>query len=71
MHRGARAAGGGAQAVSAQISGLTAGTTYHFQIVAAERRSRRAAGADATFTTPAAAEGEPVAQPARRRSAAR
>jgi hypothetical protein len=47
----APAAGGGPQAVSAPISGLTAGTTYHFQIVAASGVAT-AAGADATFTTP-------------------
>ena len=45
------AAGGGAQAVSAQLSGLTAGTTYHFQITAASGVAT-AAGADGTFTTP-------------------
>ena len=45
------AAGGGAQAVSAQLTGLTAGTTYHFQIVAASAVAS-AAGADGTFTTP-------------------
>jgi len=45
------AAGGGAQAVSAQISGLTAGTTYHFQITAASGVAS-ADGADGTFTTP-------------------
>jgi len=44
-------AGGGAQAVSAPLSGLTAGTAYHFQIVAASGVAT-AAGADGTFTTP-------------------
>ena len=45
------AAAGGAQAVSAQIAGLTAGTTYHFQI-AASSGVASATGADGTFTTP-------------------
>lgn len=45
------AAGGGAQAVSAALSGLTAATTYHFQITAASGVAS-AAGADGTFTTP-------------------
>ena len=45
------AAGGGAQAVSAALSGLLAGTTYHFQI-AASSGVASAAGADGTFTTP-------------------
>jgi hypothetical protein len=45
------APGGGAQAVSAQISGLSASTTYHFQITAASDVAS-AAGADGTFTTP-------------------
>jgi hypothetical protein len=44
-------AGGGPQAVSAQIGGLAAGTTYHFRIAAATAVAT-AAGADATFTTP-------------------
>jgi hypothetical protein len=43
---------GGAQTVTAQISGLTASTTYHFQIVAASDPGS-SAGADATLTTPA------------------
>ena len=52
------AAGGGAQAVSAPLSGLLAGTTYHFQIVAASGVAS-AAGADGTFTTPAAVKASP------------
>jgi hypothetical protein len=45
------AAGGGSQAVSAQIGGLAAATSYHFRIAAATAVAS-AAGADATFTTP-------------------
>jgi hypothetical protein len=44
---------GGAQAVSAQISGLTAGTTYHFEIVATTGPGA-SAGSDAAVTTLAA-----------------
>jgi len=43
---------GGAQAVSATLSGLTASTAYHFRIVASSGVAS-AAGADASFTTPA------------------
>jgi hypothetical protein len=43
---------GGAQTVTAQITGLTASTTYHFQIAAANA-SGTSAGADAQVTTPA------------------
>lgn len=39
---------GGVDSVSASISGLSAGTTYHFRLVAGSSD-----GADATFTTPA------------------
>jgi hypothetical protein len=45
------AVGGGSQAVSAQIGGLAAGTTYHFRVAAATAVAS-ATGADATFTTP-------------------
>ena len=45
-------AGGGAQAVSAQIGGLNAGTTYHFALVASSAVAS-GAGADASFATPA------------------
>lgn len=44
---------GGAQAVSAQISGLSASTTYHFQIVATSTPGV-SSGSDASVTTPAA-----------------
>jgi hypothetical protein len=52
------APGGGPQAVSAQISGLTASTTYHFAI---EVTTGVAAldGADATLTTPAPLKANP------------
>jgi hypothetical protein len=40
----------GAKSVSASVSGLTPGTTYHFRLVAANG-SGKVAGADATFTT--------------------
>jgi hypothetical protein len=43
---------GGAQAVTAQIGGLNASTTYHFRI-AASSGVATSDGADATFTTPA------------------
>ncbi len=52
------AAGGGAQAVSAQIGGLAASTTYHFQIAAASAVAG-AAGSDGTFTTPAPLKASP------------
>ena len=42
---------GGGQAVSAQLSGLNAATTYHYRIAAASGVAS-SAGADATFTTP-------------------
>jgi len=51
-------AGGGAQAVSAQISGLSAGTTYHFALVATSAVGA-ASGADASFATPAAQKASP------------
>jgi hypothetical protein len=44
---------GGSQAVSAQIGGLNAGTTYHFRISASSGVAG-SSGADATFATPAA-----------------
>jgi hypothetical protein len=43
---------GGAQAVVAQLSGLSASTTYHFRISASSGVAG-AVGADGTFTTPA------------------
>jgi hypothetical protein len=43
---------GGSQAVSAQLGGLNAGTTYHFQISASSGVAG-SSGADATFATPA------------------
>jgi hypothetical protein len=43
---------GGSQAVSAQVSGLAAGTTYHFQLVASNLVGS-GAGGDQTFTTTA------------------
>jgi hypothetical protein len=43
---------GGTQAVSAQLAGLNASTTYHFRI-AASSGVASADGADATFATPA------------------
>jgi hypothetical protein len=43
---------GGTQAVSAQLTGLNASTTYHFRI-AASSGVATADGADATFATPA------------------
>jgi len=43
---------GGTQAVSAQLTGLNASTTYHFRI-ASSSGVATADGADATFTTPA------------------
>ena len=46
-------AGTSAVAVSAPISGLTAGTTYHFRVAAANSAGR-STGSDQTFTTPAA-----------------
>jgi len=52
------APGGGAQAVSAQITGLTAGTAYHFAIVASSGVGT-GTGGDATFTTTAALKANP------------
>ncbi|HLK44849.1 MAG TPA: hypothetical protein VKT18_02620, partial [Acidimicrobiales bacterium] len=52
------AGGGGTQAVSAQITGLTAATTYHFQITASSGVAT-GTGADGTFTTPAAIKASP------------
>jgi hypothetical protein len=49
---------GGAQAVAAALSGLSASTTYHFRISAASGVAG-AAGADATFTTPAPLKANP------------
>jgi hypothetical protein len=43
-------ANGGAQAVSAQLSGLAPNTTYHYRVFASSQ-SGASAGADATFTT--------------------
>jgi hypothetical protein len=43
---------GGSQSVSAQISGLAGGTTYHFQVVASNAVGS-GGGGDETFTTPA------------------
>ena len=43
---------GGAQGVSAQVSGLSAGTSYHFQVVAANAIGS-SAGGDQTFATAA------------------
>jgi hypothetical protein len=43
---------GGAQAVTASLSGLNASTTYHFRVVASSGVAT-SDGADATFTTPA------------------
>jgi hypothetical protein len=51
-------AGGGAQAVSAQINGLSAGTTYHFALIAASAVAS-GGGADASFATPAAQKASP------------
>jgi hypothetical protein len=51
-------AGGGAQSVSAQISGLAAGTAYHFALVAATAVGS-GSGADASFATPAAQKASP------------
>lgn len=50
-------AAGGAQAVSASLTNLVAGTTYHFRVVAAGLSS--SAGADATFTTAAPVKANP------------
>ena len=52
------APGAGAQAVSAQITGLTASTTYHFAIVASSGVAT-GTGADGTFTTPAPLKANP------------
>jgi hypothetical protein len=49
---------GGAQAVVASLSGLAAGTTYHFRISASSGVAA-AVGADATFTTPAPLKASP------------
>ncbi|MET0557928.1 MAG: fibronectin type III domain-containing protein [Solirubrobacterales bacterium] len=46
----------GASAVSAQLSGLQSGVTYHFQLVAGNANGTQL-GADQTFTTPPAVEG--------------
>jgi hypothetical protein len=45
-----------AQPVTATLSGLTAGTTYHYRLVATSPVAT-STGADATFTTPAAVTG--------------
>ena len=50
---------GGVQTVTAQISGLVASTTYHFQIVAASDPGS-SAGADTTLTTPAPLKPSPL-----------
>ncbi len=50
---------GGVQTVTAQISGLAASTTYHFQIVAASDPGS-SAGADATLATPAPLKPSPL-----------
>jgi hypothetical protein len=49
---------GGAQAVVASLTGLAAGTTYHFRISASSGVAS-AVGADATFTTPAPLKASP------------
>jgi hypothetical protein len=54
----APAPGGGAQSVSAQVTGLLASTTYHFRIVAASGIATTD-GADATVTTPAPLKASP------------
>jgi CSLREA domain-containing protein len=54
------AGGVGASAVSAAITGLTAGTTYHFRVVA-ESGEGSTAGADATFATAAVPPGDTTA----------
>jgi hypothetical protein len=52
----------GKQAVSAVLSGLTAGMTYHFRVVARNRYGT-AESADGTFTTPVETPRVPVAAP--------
>lgn len=49
---------GGSQSVSAQISGLSASTTYHFQVIASNAIGS-GGGGDATFTTSAAVRPSP------------
>jgi hypothetical protein len=49
---------GGAQSVSAQLSGLSASTTYHFRIVASSGVAT-SDGADASFVTPAPIKASP------------
>lgn len=48
---GAPLAGQGAQPVSQELTGLQAGTTYHFRVVADNRTGGPQAGADQTFIT--------------------
>ena len=48
-------AGTGTIGVSASLSGLTAGTTYHYRVVALRQGVIAATGADKTFTTVASA----------------
>jgi hypothetical protein len=52
------AATGGAQSVTAQVSGLSASSTYHFRIVASSGVAT-SDGADVTFATPAAIKASP------------
>jgi hypothetical protein len=58
---GSPSAGGGAQQVTAQLSGLEGNATYHYRVVAASAGGA-AAGADQAFTT-AATSGVPLVFP--------
>ncbi len=53
----ATANGNASKTVSADVTGLTASTTYHYRIVATSAGNPASNGADATFTTPAAGSG--------------
>jgi chitodextrinase len=43
--------------VSATISGLAAGTSYHFRVVATDTAGNTVVGADVRFVTPSAPRG--------------
>lgn len=55
-------AGGSTVSVSASLTGLTAGTLYHYRIVATSPAGS-VSGADRTFTTSSSSPGEPGAPP--------
>ena len=53
----ATANGNASKTVKADVTGLTASTTYHYRIVATSAGNPPSNGADATFTTPASGSG--------------